>query len=1441
MSNATVTTASSFLNSLGINTNAGSYTDTYTNSSLIISSLDYLGITHVRDSYTALGHGNAVIDALANAGVSFDFRVSYTLPGSGSSGLASYITSLAEFQSEHPGALLSIEGINEANLNTFSYNGMTSLEGAAAFQEALYTAVKANGALSHVTVVNFSIGYQTEAMNASVGDMTAYSDAANAHVYVQTGALADGQVEQDLALAKEISTNDPVIVTETGYTTLASTVGIGVNEDAQAKLVLSNLLLAYEDGSSSTYLYELFDSPSSVVRGAKEASFGLFNSDGTPKEAAVAVHNLTTILSQGDDGSAHTGGDLNYTLSNAPGNTHTMLMNKSGGVSDLVVWADTLVWDSTTQTEITTPATTVTVNLGQVEGAVYVYDPLKGTSPIAVYYNTSTIQISLSDHPLVIEVGASGAPADGGTTVNYDLTMTSANFVAQMDTLVNSAGLDKVTLTDSHVLAISSQETMQYVIAHYGNLLSKIDGGYSFSITWSGAGWNEEQDFDASGTLTKTTIWGIGSSGAIISKSVTLADGRLDYYHYGITGQSYTSDHTAYDASGNVTLVERFHADGSYQYKSVYNTDGSQVYDYYNGTGVLSSEVSITSSSTVTTTYDTATGYKLQVHTANSDGSADNKVYTNGVLMKDNVQNKDGSSEVYVYNITGQPYTTTHQVSDATGKVTLIERFHADGSYQYKVVYNADGSKVYDYYTSTGLHSSEITVTSTATTTTTYDTTTGYKLSVYTANADGSADNKAYTNGVLMKDNVQNKDGSSEVYLYNITGQSYTTTHQVSDATGKVTLIERFHADGSYQYKVAYNADGSKVYDYYTNAGLHSSNVVVTSTATTTTTYDTTTGYKLSVYTANADGSADNKAYTNGVLMKDNVLHKDGSSEVYVYNITGQSYTTTHQVSDATGKVTLIERFHADGSYQYKVAYNADGSKVYDYYTSTGLHSSDVVVTSTGTTTTTYDTVTGYKLSVYTANADGSADNKAYTNGVLMKDNVLHKDGSSEVYAYNITGQSYATTHQVSDATGKVTLIERFHADGSNEYKVAYNADGSKVYDYYTATGLHSSEVDITSTSTTTTTYDTATGYKLTDYIANADGSAENKTYTNGVLTKDNVLHKDGSSDAYVYQISGQTYTSTHQASDAGGNVSLVERFHSDGTYDYKAAYHADGSKLYDYYTSAGKLSTEVSVTSTGTTTDTYNTSTGDKLTEYTANADGSSENKTYTGGVLAKDSLLHKDGSSDVYAYQITGQSYTSTHQGSDASGKVTLVERFHSDGTYDYQDKHNSDGSEDISNYSSTGAILNHTLIKADGTRATDYYSQDGTGDVRTDTLDTSGNLTMREFSHTSGAHEVYAYADNLKLAGGAGDDTFYFRSTNGGTATYQGGNDTVYSFNNGAGSASTDKISISSTLAASFNDLHMAQQGSDVLITLDSHDSILIKASTVASLHSEYFVFT
>jgi hypothetical protein len=49
------------------------------------------------------------------------------------------------------------------------------------------------------------------------------------------------------------------------------------------------------------------------------------------------------------------------------------------------------------------PAYSVTVNLGAAFANVTVYDPMIGTTPIATYSNVSTLNISVTDHPLIVQ------------------------------------------------------------------------------------------------------------------------------------------------------------------------------------------------------------------------------------------------------------------------------------------------------------------------------------------------------------------------------------------------------------------------------------------------------------------------------------------------------------------------------------------------------------------------------------------------------------------------------------------------------------------------------------------------------------------------------------------------------------------------------------------------------------------------------------------------------------------------------------------------------------------------------------------------------------------------------------------------------------------------------------------------------------------------------
>jgi hypothetical protein len=354
---------------------------------------------------------------------------------------------------------------------------------------------------------------------------------------------------------------------------------------------------------------------------------------------------------------------------------------------------------------------------------------------------------------------------------------------------------------------------------------------------------------------------------------------------------------------------------------------------------------------------------------------------------------------------------------------------------------------------------------------------------------------------------------------------------------------------------------------------------------------------------------------------------------------------------------------------------------------------------------------------------------------------------------------------------------------------------------------------------------------------------------------------------------------------DAAGNVELIERLHADGTFDYREIHATDGSKEYLYYSAAGGVLNDVTVAADGTNTTlnygstgaltskmvkepdgdlfttqytsgvetsysavlhdgsketiSYDAKTGVILTDYVQNADGSASNKTYVAGDLTKMNVKNADGTLDNWAYHVTGQSYVTLHQATDAAGKITMVERFHQDGTFDYRELDYATGGKDVTAYSSTGAILSHAAINADGSKTVDTHLQDGTGDIWTDKLDAAGKELARDIAHTNGQHDVYSYADAQTLTGGTGNDTFYFRTTNDSSAVFQGGNDTVYNFN--TDTTGTDHIVLSSQWAKSYSDLHMTQQGSDVLIQLDAHDSILVKQQVVANLQHDFFTFS
>jgi Ca2+-binding RTX toxin-like protein len=317
-----------------------------------------------------------------------------------------YAQWLATFASAHPGAITSIEGANEVNNWPITYNGSTSLASEAAYQQAMYNAVKGNSVISSIPVFNLSMGLGYASGYTPLGNMSSAVDYGNVHAYMSYGNQPNVQLNTLISYAQAVTPGKPMAITESGYPTLASDTNQGVDQATQAKLTL-NLIMDAEKLGDPLFIYELIDNTDSG--GGAWNYGGLFNGDWSAKPAATAIHNLTTVLTtgQGDTVAAAP----TYTVSGLNGYHDSMVVHESNGTYDIVVWDEPTIWNSTTHSEVAAPTQTATINLGTAVGSYSVYDPLSGTTAVASGGSTSQISVQVTDHPVIVELhGAAPAP-----------------------------------------------------------------------------------------------------------------------------------------------------------------------------------------------------------------------------------------------------------------------------------------------------------------------------------------------------------------------------------------------------------------------------------------------------------------------------------------------------------------------------------------------------------------------------------------------------------------------------------------------------------------------------------------------------------------------------------------------------------------------------------------------------------------------------------------------------------------------------------------------------------------------------------------------------------------------------------------------------------------------------------------------------------------------
>lgn len=407
--------ARAFLDSLGVCAHLAQGVDS---AAPVATALNYLGIRELRDD----GNPNAVpawltVHQLTGARICM-------LPNSDLTTTLGMAEALVD-----AGALLAVEGPNEPNNAPVTYQGQTSsfqttFLPVANFQRDLYRAVTGDPLLRGVPVFASSeaggsepddVGLQFLTIPADAGTSlpagTVYADDANTHNYVcgHSSLLGDNvswhatdptlnadwdgpYVEYGHTWHKGFGGYSdsaletlPKVCTETGW--LTSGPG-AITQEQQARVFLNLYLDGFTRGWSYTFIYMLRDDP---VQGL----WGLVDTSYAPKTSGTYLHNLTTILA--DPGRA-TPGSLSYAIAAPPATVHQLLLQKSTGSFELAVW-DEHQDGGSDQIEVT---------FGSPQATVVIYDPTTGTAPLQTLSDQSAVPLTLTDHPVILELPAGG-------------------------------------------------------------------------------------------------------------------------------------------------------------------------------------------------------------------------------------------------------------------------------------------------------------------------------------------------------------------------------------------------------------------------------------------------------------------------------------------------------------------------------------------------------------------------------------------------------------------------------------------------------------------------------------------------------------------------------------------------------------------------------------------------------------------------------------------------------------------------------------------------------------------------------------------------------------------------------------------------------------------------------------------------------------------------
>ena len=383
--------ADSFINSMGVAVHIN-YTDTaYGNYDLIKSRLQELGIRHIRDGVNPSDtNTQQKFNDLATLGIKS------TLVMDPRGVVPSDAINIARAVAP---SIEAVEGANEWDIQPIlTYKGQTFPDGIRLFQTELYELIKNTPDTANLDVLSPSMAFPENANQLA----NIPCDVGVMHSYAGGGLPSDQLDTRWLPNTRRMCGDKPIIATESGWHNALNDPGSpqrGVSEEASAKYVPRLYLEYFNRNIKRAFIYELINLRPEEKQ---DSNFGLLRSDGSEKPAFIAVKNLISLLQ--DTGENLPLESLDYTITGDTNNVHHTILQKSDHRFYLILWQEVLSYNTQSKTDISVPEVPATLIFNTPIAQIAAYLPLNSTQPIWQQTEPKTVQLSIPDHPLVIEL-----------------------------------------------------------------------------------------------------------------------------------------------------------------------------------------------------------------------------------------------------------------------------------------------------------------------------------------------------------------------------------------------------------------------------------------------------------------------------------------------------------------------------------------------------------------------------------------------------------------------------------------------------------------------------------------------------------------------------------------------------------------------------------------------------------------------------------------------------------------------------------------------------------------------------------------------------------------------------------------------------------------------------------------------------------------------------